>query len=210
MLNLPVHGPAGPDPLIRSFERHLYAENYSARTVTPTSLRCGRPTSSYGPRYLPGCRQPGRPRGVHGRPAGPADASTAATYHKVLKILYGWLAKEEAIPTNPILSAVSSPARVNILALRENLNLGSPASNAGALSPELQGQAAGAGGDGGGVEPAPSKLPASRCRLSYVPRGWCGAETRVEPAQPVATVFQTAPSPMGVSAWVEPGRPRWI
>jgi hypothetical protein len=26
--------PPGPDPLIRSFERHLYAENRSARTVT--------------------------------------------------------------------------------------------------------------------------------------------------------------------------------
>jgi Phage integrase, N-terminal SAM-like domain len=26
--------PLGPDPLIRSFERHLYAENRSARTVT--------------------------------------------------------------------------------------------------------------------------------------------------------------------------------
>jgi site-specific recombinase XerD len=41
--------------------------------------------------------------------------STAATYHKVLKILYGWLAEEEVIPTNPILSADSSPARMNIL-----------------------------------------------------------------------------------------------
>jgi hypothetical protein len=38
-------------------------------------------------------------------------ASTAATYHKVLKILHGWLAEEEEIPTNPILSADSSPAR---------------------------------------------------------------------------------------------------
>jgi Phage integrase, N-terminal SAM-like domain len=34
MLNLPVHGPLGRDPLIRSFERYLYAENRSARTVT--------------------------------------------------------------------------------------------------------------------------------------------------------------------------------
>ena len=29
-------------------------------------------------------------------------ASTAATYHKVLKILYGWLAEEEEIPVNPL------------------------------------------------------------------------------------------------------------
>jgi integrase/recombinase XerC len=28
--------------------------------------------------------------------------STAATYHKVLKILYGWLAEEEEIPANPM------------------------------------------------------------------------------------------------------------
>ena len=42
-------------------------------------------------------------------------ASTAATYHKVLKILHGWLAEEEEIPTNPILSADSSPATVKIL-----------------------------------------------------------------------------------------------
>ena len=33
MLNLPVHGPLGRDPLIRSFERHLYAQNRSSRTV---------------------------------------------------------------------------------------------------------------------------------------------------------------------------------
>jgi site-specific recombinase XerD len=29
-------------------------------------------------------------------------ASTAATYHKVLKVLYGWLAEEEEIPANPM------------------------------------------------------------------------------------------------------------
>jgi hypothetical protein len=34
MLNLPVHGSPRPDPLIRFFERHLFAENRSARTVT--------------------------------------------------------------------------------------------------------------------------------------------------------------------------------
>jgi hypothetical protein len=28
--------------------------------------------------------------------------STAATYHKVLKILYGWLADEDEIPVNPM------------------------------------------------------------------------------------------------------------
>jgi site-specific recombinase XerD len=108
--------PLGPDPLIRSFERHLYAENRSSRTATT---------------YLIAVRQADaflRGRGTSLEAATRADleafmadllarrtASTAATYHKVLKILYGWLAEEEEIPTNPILSADSSPARVNIL-----------------------------------------------------------------------------------------------
>jgi hypothetical protein len=30
--------PLGPDPLTRSFERHLYAENRSGRTVTTYAL----------------------------------------------------------------------------------------------------------------------------------------------------------------------------
>jgi hypothetical protein len=32
MLNVPVHGPTRPEPLLRSIKRHLYAENCSART----------------------------------------------------------------------------------------------------------------------------------------------------------------------------------
>lgn len=102
--------PPGRDPLLRSFERHLYAENRSARTVTTYSHR--RPAG----RHLP-------PRsGTSLEAATRADleasradlgafradllarrmASTAATYHKVLKILYGWLAEEEEIPVNPM------------------------------------------------------------------------------------------------------------
>jgi site-specific recombinase XerD len=95
--------PLGPDPLIRSFERHLYAENRSARTVTT---------------YLIAVRQADtflRGRGTSLEAATRADleaflgdllsrrkASTAATYHKVLKILYGWLTEEEEIPANPM------------------------------------------------------------------------------------------------------------
>jgi site-specific recombinase XerD len=104
----------GQDPLIRSFERHLYAENRSARTVT-THLIAVRQADT----FLRG-------RGLEAATRADLEAfmgdllarripSTAATYHKVLKILYGWLAEEEAIPTNPILSADSSPARMNIL-----------------------------------------------------------------------------------------------
>jgi site-specific recombinase XerD len=92
--------PLGPHPLIRSFERHLYA---SARTVTT---------------YLIAVRQADtflRARGASLEAATRGDleaflgdlltrrkASTAATYHKVLKILYGWLAEEEEIPANPM------------------------------------------------------------------------------------------------------------
>ena len=95
--------PLGPHPLIRSFERHLYAENRSARTVTT---------------YLIAVRQADaflRERGTSLEAATRGDleaflgdllsrrkASTAATYHKVLKILYSWLAEEEEIPANPM------------------------------------------------------------------------------------------------------------
>ena len=110
--------PPGPDPLLRSFERHLYAENHSARTVTT---------------YLIAVRQADaflRGRGTSLEAATRADleaflgdllarrkASTAGANQKVLKVFYGWLAgEEEEIPANPIMSADSSPARANILA----------------------------------------------------------------------------------------------
>jgi hypothetical protein len=41
-------------------------------------------------------------RRYHGDLLARRMASTAATYHKVLKILYGWLADEEEIPVNPM------------------------------------------------------------------------------------------------------------
>jgi len=91
------------DPLVRSFERHLYAENRSGRTVTT---------------YLIAVRQADvflRARGTSIEAATRADleafmgdlldrrsASTAATYYKVLKILYAWLAEEEEIPADPM------------------------------------------------------------------------------------------------------------
>jgi integrase/recombinase XerC len=92
-----------PNPLIRSFERHLRSENRSERTIGT---------------YLVGLRQADaflRARATTIEAATRADLeafmgdllarrapSTAATYHKVLKLMYAWLAEEEEIPTNPM------------------------------------------------------------------------------------------------------------
>ncbi len=90
-------------PLIRSFERHLRAENRSERTITT---------------YLVGLRQADAFLRAHGTTIGTAtradleaflaelltrsSASTAATYYKPLKLLYAWLAEEEEIPVDPM------------------------------------------------------------------------------------------------------------
>ena len=92
------------DPLVRSFERHLHAENRSGRTVTT---------------YLIAVRQADaflRGRGTSIEAATRADleafmgdllarrtASTTATYYKVLKVLYAWLVEEGEVPTDPTL-----------------------------------------------------------------------------------------------------------
>ena len=73
-LSLLFMDPPGRDPLLRSFERHLYAEDRSSpHRHHLLSSPCGRPAPS-----------------------------SAASYHKVLKIHYGWLAEEEEIPVNPM------------------------------------------------------------------------------------------------------------
>ena len=90
-------------PLVRSFERHLRAQNRSERTVAT---------------YLIALRQADAFLRAHGttiEAATRADLeaflgdllarrapSTAATYHKVLKLLYAWLAEEEEIPVDPM------------------------------------------------------------------------------------------------------------
>jgi site-specific recombinase XerD len=90
-------------PLILSFERHLRAQNRSERTVAT---------------YLIALRQADaflRARRTTIEAAGRADLeafltdlltrrapSTAATYYKVLKLLYAWLADEEEIPADPM------------------------------------------------------------------------------------------------------------
>jgi site-specific recombinase XerD len=85
-------------PLARSFERHMRAENRSDRTIAS---------------YLHGLRQAETfldARGTTVETATRADleafmadllarrtASTAATYYKILKVLYGWLVDEEEL-----------------------------------------------------------------------------------------------------------------
>ena len=93
MFNLPVHAPPrAPTPLIRSFERHLDAENRSSRTVTGYLVAVRQADSFLRER---GTSQEAATRGdleaFLGDLLSRRKASTAATYHKVLKILYGWL-----------------------------------------------------------------------------------------------------------------------
>jgi site-specific recombinase XerD len=94
---------AAESPLIRSFERHLRAENRSGRTIAT---------------YLVGLRQADaflRARGTTLEAVTRADleafladvllrrsASTAATYYKPLKLLYAWLVEEEEIAADPM------------------------------------------------------------------------------------------------------------
>jgi site-specific recombinase XerD len=93
---------AALSPLLRSFERHLRAENRSDRTVAS---------------YLVALRQAEAflaARGIGLVDAGRADleaflgdllpyraASTAATYYKVLRVLYRWLDEEDEIDRDP-------------------------------------------------------------------------------------------------------------
>jgi len=88
-------------PLARSFEQHMRAENRSDRTIAT---------------YLHGLRQAETfltARGTMVEAATRADleafmadllacrtASTAATYCKILKVLYGWLVDEEELDTD--------------------------------------------------------------------------------------------------------------
>jgi site-specific recombinase XerD len=96
--------PGAPNSLLRSFERHLRAENRSDQTVAT---------------YLIGLRQAEAflaARGTTLAEAGRADLeaylgdlltrrapATAATYYKVLKLLYQWLEDEDELPARPII-----------------------------------------------------------------------------------------------------------
>jgi site-specific recombinase XerD len=96
--------PGAPNPLLRSFERHLRAENRSDQTVAT---------------YLIALRQAeaflAATRGTTLAAASRADLeaylgdlltrrapATAATYYKVLKLLYQWLEDEDELPASPM------------------------------------------------------------------------------------------------------------
>jgi site-specific recombinase XerD len=96
--------PAAPNPLLRSFERHLRAENRSDQTVA-TYLIALRQAEA----FLTGSR------GTTLAAAGRADleaylgdlltrraTATAATYYKVLKLLYQWLEDEDELAASPM------------------------------------------------------------------------------------------------------------
>jgi site-specific recombinase XerD len=94
---------AGMSPLLRSFERHLRALNRSDNTIES---------------YLEGARQAERFLTTRGRILTDArrggleafladllarrSASTGATRHKVLRILYRWLEEEDEVEQNPM------------------------------------------------------------------------------------------------------------
>jgi site-specific recombinase XerD len=95
--------PAGVLPLLGSFERHLRATNRADSTVG-TYLIAARQAEA----FL-------RARGTELPQASRADLeafmgdllarrspATAATYHKVLRILYAWLEEEGEIPVSPM------------------------------------------------------------------------------------------------------------
>jgi site-specific recombinase XerD len=95
--------PRPSSPLLRSFERHLRARNRSQQTVA-TYLIAARQAEA----FLTA-------RGTSLADASRADleaflgdlldrrsASTAATYHKVLKLLYRWLEEEAELTANPM------------------------------------------------------------------------------------------------------------
>jgi site-specific recombinase XerD len=96
--------PGAPNPLLRSFERHLRAENRSDQTVA-TYLIALRQAEA----FLTGSR------GTTLAEAGRADLeaylgdllarrapATAATYYKVLRLLYQWLQDEDELPASPM------------------------------------------------------------------------------------------------------------
>jgi hypothetical protein len=138
LLNLPVHRPPRPDPLLRYFEQHPYAKNRSARTVTTYLIAVGRPTPSAPPRHLPGGATRADLEAFLADPLARRPAPTTTSSNPLRLVDRG-----RAIPPTRscrLLSADSSPRMGEHPGAREDLNLRPSASHTGALSPDLQGQ----------------------------------------------------------------------
>jgi site-specific recombinase XerD len=92
-----------PDPLIRSFERHLRAMNRSENTVT-SYVESVRQADA----YLAGCGRTlldarrGDLEDFLADLLSRRSAATAATRHKVLRIFYRWLEEEDEITASPM------------------------------------------------------------------------------------------------------------
>jgi site-specific recombinase XerD len=94
--------PRPPSPLLRSFERHLRALSRSQQTVA-TYLIAARQAEAFlttrGTSIIGASRAD--LEAFLGDLLDRRSASTAATYHKVLRILYRWLTEEDELTANP-------------------------------------------------------------------------------------------------------------
>jgi site-specific recombinase XerD len=107
-------------PLARSFERHMRAENRSERTITtylfglrqaetflrerPDRDRCAdeRERAALRPTTLEAATRADLEAFMADVLARGRAPSTAATYYKVLKVLYGWLVEEQELQADPM------------------------------------------------------------------------------------------------------------
>jgi site-specific recombinase XerD len=94
---------AALSPLLRSFERHLRAENRSERTIA-SYLESVRQAEAYLAARGKGLTEAGRAdlETFLGDLLTRRSAGTVATRYKVLKILYRWLEEEDEIGTDPM------------------------------------------------------------------------------------------------------------
>jgi site-specific recombinase XerD len=94
---------AALSPLLRSFERHLRAENRSERTIA-SYLESVRQAEAYLVDRGKGLTDAGRAdlETFLGDLLTRRSAGTVATRYKVLKILYRWLDEEDEIATDPM------------------------------------------------------------------------------------------------------------
>jgi hypothetical protein len=126
--------PLGPDPLLRYFEQHPYANNRSARTVTIYLIAVGRPTTSVPPRHLPGGATRADLEAFLADPLARRPAPTTTSSNS-LRLVDRGRASHQPDPVGRLVTPQGEHPGA-----REDLSLRPLASHAGALSPFLQGQ----------------------------------------------------------------------